>query len=134
MTRYLSIVELLKLYRSVMETTDKTGNVVKLATIESTLVRPKARYGRRELFPTLPRKAAELCCGLVENPGFVAGNIRIAHAALETMLVLNGYEIVASLDDQERVMLAVAAGRMSEEELTEWLDSRLARYGETDAA
>jgi death-on-curing protein len=131
MTRYLSIVELLKLYRVVMESAGRTGKVQKLSMIEVSLVRPRARWGSRELFPALSRKAAELCCGLVENPAFVSGNIRIAHAALETMLVLNGFEIVAPLDEQERVMTAVAGGRMSEGELAEWVNSRLVRHERT---
>jgi death on curing protein len=66
--------------------------------------------------------------------GAALGTICIAHAALETMLVLNGYEIAAPLDEQERVMRAVADDRMSEEEFTEWVDSRLARHGETGEA
>jgi len=37
---------------------------------------------------------------LVMNHPFVDGNKRIGHAAMETFLVLNGYEIVASTDEQ----------------------------------
>ena len=134
MTRYLSIVELLKLYRGVMESARRTANIQKLSMIEVSLARPKACWGRRELYPTLSRKAVALCYELVKNAGFAAGNTRTAHAALETMLVLNGYEIAASVDEQERVMMAVADDRMSEEELTEWVDSRLAPHGETRVA
>jgi death-on-curing protein len=131
MTRYLSIVELLKLNRGLMESAGTTENIKKLSMIEASLARPKARWGARDLYPTLPRKGAELCCGLIKNPGFASGNIRTAHAALEVMLVLNGYEIAAPPDEQERIMLAVAGGGMNEEELTEWVDSRLARHVET---
>jgi death on curing protein len=131
MTRYLSIVELLKLYRVVMDIAGRTGKVQKLSMIEVNLVRPRARYGPRDLIPGLSRKAAELCCGLIENPAFVSGNICIAHAALETMLVLNGYEIAAPADEQERVMLAVAEGRMNEEGLEQWLNSHLAQHEAT---
>ena len=43
------------------------------------------------------------------------------HAALETFLVLNGREIEASIDEQERVMFDLAAGRLSRDELASWL-------------
>ncbi len=40
---------------------------------------------------------------------------------METFLVLNGWEIRAPVDDQERVMLAVASGSLSRDGLTKWL-------------
>ena len=63
---------------------------------------------------------------LVMNHPFVDGNKRIGHAAMETFLVLNGYEIVASTDVQKRVMLDLAAGRLGRAEFTEWLRAHLA--------
>jgi len=40
-------------------------------------------------------------------------------------LLLNGYEIEASVDEQEEVIIAVASGKMSRSELAEWLAERL---------
>ena len=51
------------------------------------------------LYPTAVEKAAALGFALVMNHPFVDGNKRIGHAAMETFLVLNGYEIVASTDE-----------------------------------
>ena len=53
------------------------------------------------------------------------GNKRVGHAALEVFLVLNGYEIDATVDEQERVVLAVAAGTMSREAFTLWLSAHV---------
>ena len=52
---------------------------------------------------------------------FIDGNKRIGHAAMETFLVLNGFEIDASVDEQEQIVLKVASGEMEREELVEWL-------------
>ena len=82
--------------------------------------------GGVKLYPTAVEKAAALGFSLVMNPPFVDGNKRIGHAAMETFLVLNGYEIVASTDEQERVMLDLAAGRLGRAELSEWLRAHLA--------
>ena len=49
------------------------------------------------------------------------GNKRVGHAAMEVFLLLNGYEIKADVDEQEQVILGVAAGQIKREELTEWL-------------
>ena len=40
------------------------------------------------------------------------GNKRVGHAAMETLLVLNGYEMDAGSQEQEQVIIAVAAGQM----------------------
>jgi len=39
----------------------------------------------------------------------------------ETFLVLNGTEIAAPVDEEERLMLDLAAGRISRGHLTDWL-------------
>jgi len=45
----------------------------------------------------------------------------LAHAAMEVFLVMNGMELRASVDDQERFMLALATGEVSREALAQWL-------------
>jgi death-on-curing protein len=40
---------------------------------------------------------------------------------METFLVLNGYEIDASVDEQEQVILRVASSELGREEFTGWL-------------
>ena len=57
------------------------------------------------------------------NHPFVDGNKRVGHAAMETFLILNGYEIIASVDEQECVMIELAAGKMSRINFSEWLNN-----------
>jgi Fic family protein len=52
-------------------------------------------FGGRDLYPTLAEKAAALALSLAGNHPFVDGNKRVAHAAMEVFLVLNGREIEA---------------------------------------
>jgi death-on-curing protein len=46
-------------------------------------------------------------------------------AAMETFLILNGFEVEASVDDEERVILDVAAGRVDCATLAEWLSDHV---------
>jgi death on curing protein len=46
---------------------------------------------------------------------------RTGHAAMETFLVLNGMEINASVDEQERLVWAIASGELEREAFVEWL-------------
>jgi death-on-curing protein len=92
-----------------------------LAALESAAAQPKATFGGIDLYPTLIEKAAALCFALVRGHPFVDGNKRAGHAAMETFLVLNGAEIDAPVDEQERLMLDLAAGRINRSDLTNWL-------------
>jgi death-on-curing protein len=44
---------------------------------------------------------------------------------MDVFLVLNGYEIKAPVDEQEKLILTVATGSMSKEDLAEWLAGRI---------
>ena len=44
---------------------------------------------------------------------------------METFLVLNGSEIDAGVDEQERLMLSLAAGELSRQGLADWLNAHI---------
>jgi death-on-curing protein len=67
------------------------------------------------------------------NHPFVDGNKRVGHATMETFLVLNGHELRAPVEEQERVVLAVAAGTMKREEFTEWVRGCVVERGKPDS-
>ena len=96
-----------------------------LGRLESALAQPRQSFGGTDLYPSLVEKAAALGYSLIANHPFVDGNKRIGHAAMEIFLVLNGYEIDADVDEQERAVLAVAAGEMTRAQLTDWLRDHL---------
>ena len=41
---------------------------------------------------------------------------------MEVFLLLNGRELVGTVDEQERLMLDLAAGQITREQLTDWLE------------
>ena len=119
--RYLSLGEVLDLHRRIVARWGGAAGIRDLGALESAIAQPRMTFGGSDLYPDIVEKAAALCFSLIQNHPFVDGNKRVGHAAMETFLVLNGYEIHASVDDQERAMLAVAAGTLSRNGLTEWL-------------
>ncbi len=44
---------------------------------------------------------------------------------MEIFMFLNGYEIEASVDEQESIILQVAAGEMNKETFTDWVKSKI---------
>jgi death-on-curing protein len=123
--RYLALAEVVDLHRRLLEATGGAVGIRDLGALESALAQPKMTLAGRDAYPTLVEKAAALCFAVVGNHPFVDGNKRVGHAAMETFLVLNGAEVDASLDEQERVMLALAAGRVDREQLADWLRQHL---------
>jgi death on curing protein len=123
--RYLSLAEVLELHRLVVEQAGGASGLRDLGALESAVAQPRATFGGADLYPTLAAKAAALGYSLALNHPFVDGNKRVAHAAVETFLVLNGHELAADVDDAERTMLALAAGSLPRERLVAWIEARL---------
>ena len=119
--RHLSLAEVIELHRMVIEQAGGSPGLRDLGALESAVAQPRMTFGGADLYPSLVEKSAALCFSLVKNHPFVDGNKRVGHAAMETLLVLNGCEIAASTDEQEQLVLALAAGQLSREDLVGWL-------------
>jgi death on curing protein len=125
MIRYLTLEEVLELHRLVLEQTGGLAGVLDLSGLESALVQPQMTFAGQQLYPSLAEKAAALGFSLVCNHPFLDGNKRVGHAAMETFLVLNGWELAAGVDEQEQVFLQLAAGGSKREEFTAWVHSHI---------
>jgi death-on-curing protein len=123
--QYVTLDEVLKLYRRIIERYGGSVGVHNLGALESTLAQPHMTFGGEELYPTIVEKAAALGFSLIKNHPFVDGNKRTGHAAMEVFLVLNGFEIDAPVDEQQRVVLQVASGELERKEFTDWLRARI---------
>ena len=123
--RYLTLGEVVELHQRLLTQSGGASGIRDLGLLESALAQPKATFGGADLHPTLVDKAAALGFALVANHAFVDGNKRVGHAAMEVFLLLNGREIDASVDEQERVMLDVASAAMDRAGLAQWLDRHL---------
>lgn len=123
--RYLALSEVVELHRRLLEATGGIEGIRDLGALESAIAQPRMVVADVDLYPTLVEKAATPGFSLVANHPFVDGNKRVGRAAMETFLVLNGAEIEAGHDDQERVMRDLAAGRIGRGQLADWLRQHL---------
>ena len=125
MTRHLTLGEVAALHRAIIESSGGATGIRDLGALESALAQPRATFDGADLHTSLHAKAAALGFSLALNHPFLDGNKRVAHASMEAFLILNGFEIVAPVDEQERLMLDLAAGDVTREQLTEWLEKHL---------
>jgi len=122
--RYLTLGEVVALQRRLIAASGGASGIRDLGALESAVAQPRASFGGDDLYPGPIEKAVALGFSVVIRHPFVDGNKRTGHAAMETFLVLNGYELSAPIDEQERVMLELAAGERSRDQFLEWVRSR----------
>jgi death-on-curing protein len=109
---------------------DETG-------LESALARPRHQW-LYEPDADIAALAAAYGFGLSRNHPYNDGNKRVALVAMLAFLTINGHDLDANGDDVLATMLALAAGRLSEATLAEWIRARLsvasrqAAYGPPD--
>lgn len=125
MIRYLTLGEVVVLHRRLIEQSGGSHGLRDLGALESAVAQPRMTFGGDDLYPTLTAKSVALGFSLIKNHPFVDGNKRVGHLSMEMMLVLNGQEIDAGVDDSERIILGVAAGAVDRAELLDWIESRV---------
>ena len=84
--RYLSLNEVLELYRRIIQQSGGLLGIRDLGGLESAVAQPRMTFGNQELYSTVIEKAAALAFSLIQNHPFVDGNKRTGHAAMETFL------------------------------------------------
>ena len=96
-----------------------------LGALESAVAQPRMTFNGDELYPTIVEKASALGFSLIQNHPFIDGNKRAGHAAMESFLMFNGYEISANVDEQVDFILGVASGKIDRNTFTEWLKNHV---------
>lgn len=82
---------------------------------------PFQTFMGNDLYPSIYDKAAQLCYGIANNHPFTDGNKRTALHSMYVYLIINGFDITATQQEVEDLIINVAAGKMTNTELAEWL-------------
>lgn len=97
--------------------------------LDSALARPQHVWPY-DADADLAKLAAEYGFGLAKNHAFFDGNKRVALAATNVFLILNGFEIEASEPEVVNTMLRLADGRLNRSRFAEWIRRHLVPYEE----
>lgn len=89
------------------------------AMLESALQRPVNKWQYEQA--SLPDLAASYAFGLAKNHAFVDGNKRIAFMTMAIFLRRNGVRFAPDQAQATTIIMALAAGEVSEESLTRWI-------------
>ena len=113
--------QILLLQQDLIEQTGGTAGLRDEGLLESALFTPFQSFDGNEMFPSLQQKAARLGFGLVQNHPFVDGNKRIGAHAMLVSLALNGVELAYTQQELSGMILDVAAGKQSFEDMVVWI-------------
>ena len=113
--------QILLLQQDLIEQTGGTAGLRDEGLLESALFTPFQSFDGNDMFPSLQQKAARLGFGLVQNHPFVDGNKRIGTHAMLVFLSLNGVELAYTQQELSGMILDVAAGKQSFEDMVVWI-------------
>ena len=102
-----------------------SDGIREMGLLESALARPQQLLAYGNPPPDLAALAAAYAFGIARNHPFIDGNKRTALVATRTFLAINGLNLVAGQEDKLSIFLRLAAGEVSEEELTAWIRAHL---------
>ncbi|MEG4317751.1 type II toxin-antitoxin system death-on-curing family toxin [Microcoleus sp. Aus8_D1] len=100
-----------------------TSGVRDEGLLESALAQPQATFCGQLLHPTISAQAAAYLYHLAMNHPFLDGNKRTAFAVADTFLRLNGCTLNLTDDRAYDLVMQVARGTMTKEELSTEFES-----------
>ena len=121
--KFLSLDEVLELHADQISSFGGTPGVRDEGLLESALAQPQATFGGQFLHPTISEQAAAYLYHIAMNHPFVDGNKRTAFAVTDTFLRLNGCALNLTDDRAYDLVMRVARGTMTKEEVSTEFES-----------
>ena len=116
-----TIQDIYELHNQLEETFILSSGVRDENLLTSAVNTPFQTFIGNDLYPSIYDKAAQLCYGIANNHPFTDGNKRTALHSMYVYLIINGFDITASQQEVEELIINVASGNMTNTELSEWL-------------
>lgn len=119
--RYITYNEVLDIYREQINKFGGFGAIRDNNALLSVIVNPQREFAGRDLYPTIPSKAAILVYSMIKNHPFTDGNKRAAFVSGRVFLRLNGYD-VESLQEYHGLVVKVAKNEATVEDVFDWFE------------
>jgi death-on-curing protein len=113
--------QVLLLHHSLIDSHGGSLGIRDEGLLDSALDTPFQTFEGEYLLPTIQQKAVRLGFGLIMNHPFVDGNKRIGTHVMLTILAMNNIELDYTQKELYEIILDVAAGKASFDELLHWV-------------
>ena len=121
MSQTFSLEEIKHFHNGLIRQSGGSSGIRDLGALESALAQPLASFGGESLYPEITDRAGVLAHALIANHPFVDGNKRVGHAAMAVYLLRHGLKLLPSIDEQEEVVLRIAGGEMTRDDVRRWV-------------
>lgn len=125
--QFLSVNDLLTIHQRGILEHGGSPELRDRGLLESAAAMPMAQFGGQYLHDGFSAMAAAYLFHLCKNHPFMDGNKRVAVAAAEVFVLLNGYELAATNLQLEALTLGVADSSVSKEEATAFFKRHVRR-------
>lgn len=113
--------QILLLHRELIEAHSGSEGLRDEGLLDSALAAPFQTFDGQPMFTTIQQKAARLGFGIIMNHPFVDGNKRTGAHVMLTILAMNGISLAYTQKDLYEIILQVASGEVSFDELLSWI-------------
>ena len=130
--KFPSLTVVLKLHDLQIRDFGGSSDVRDMGLLESALAQASVTFGGEFLHPTIASQAAAYLYHIAKNHPFIDGNKRTAFAVAEAFLIVNGFKLNFSNDETYDLVMRVAEGAISKEDLAELLEGAIgdSRFGD----
>jgi death-on-curing protein len=122
--RFLTLDEVLTLHSAALDRFGGSAGVRDHGMLESALAMPEQGFGGEYAHAVPFGMATAYAFHLCKNHPFVDGNKRTALSACLVFLRMNGWDVLADENEAAERILGIAEGRLSKDDVAEWLISR----------
>ena len=119
--RFLDLDQVMEIHQSQLDLHGGSAGLRDEGLLRSALAQPEASFGGQWLHATIWKMAAAYLFHLVANHPFVDGNKRVGAVAAVVFLRMNGQAMEAAEDAYADLVLAVAAGTASRDDVATFL-------------
>ncbi len=118
--RWIRTIEALAFHAQLIELFGGAEGLRDRGLLESALARPRHLFAYARKKPSLASLAAAYAAGISANHPFIDGNKRTAMQVAFVFLEANGCTVTASQEEACLTFLRLAAGELTEPELSAW--------------
>jgi death-on-curing protein len=117
--RYITEAEAIAFHEDLLLEFGGNSGLRDRGLLQSALAQPQATFFGELLHPNISDQAAAYVFHIAKNHPFVDGNKRTAFAVGISFLKMNGYNFNMAIDELKEVILNVAKGSLSKDQLLE---------------
>jgi len=121
----IGISEVIKIHELLIDNFGGAKGLRDRNALESAINRPYATFEKQDLYPTAKEQASAILESIIINHPFIDGNKRIGYVLMRLILLENGFDIKASVQDKYDFVIEISAGKKKFREIEIWIDKHL---------